>query len=540
MNEKTIPQQLTVYDVVIIGGGGSALSCAIAAKTKGLKVIIVSKSSITSSQTAQAQGGINSVFGNTDDTVESHISDTLKSASGVGDHDAISFMCKNGSNAIEWLDGLGVPFSRNDENGIAKRKLGGASYKRACYSSDYTGLKILHTLYDTAIKLDIEIIEHCMLLDLIKKENEVVGITYLDIKTTEVKYILSSNTVLATGGYSGVYNGFTTNNKNTTGDGVVAGFRAGVELENMEFVQFHPTALKDKFILISESARGEGGYLVDKDGNRFVDELLPRDIVAREIYKKIKNNEEVFLDLRHLGHEKVFHLLPQEYKLILQFTSLKMDEDLIPITPAAHYTMGGLKCNKDSETSLNNLYAIGEVCSNGVHGANRLGGNSLLEIIVFGKQLGDSLKAKNISADSCSDCVKEAINKNKESINKLFIDHCEMNFYLFREKLGIVMFENVGLFRSDKTLNIALEFIEYLENNMNNFGIEDKSTIFNTNLLELFEFKNMVICSKAIILSALNRRESRGSHYREDFQSSVDTFEFKTIIDNSFKIKMVK
>ncbi|MCK5294633.1 MAG: FAD-dependent oxidoreductase, partial [Arcobacteraceae bacterium] len=300
-----------MYDALIIGNGGAGLSCAISLKKRGYNVIILSKTHATASQTSQAQGGINAVLGNSNDTVINHIDDTLKSAHQLGDKDAISFMCGEAAKTIEWLDSLGVPFSRDKSSNIAQRQMGGASDKRACYSSDYTGLKILHSLYDTALSLGIEFIDESMLLSLIIKNEEIIGVTSLDIKTSQVSQILAKNTILATGGYGGVYHNFSTNSSATTSDGIVAALNKGVELENMEFVQFHPTSLKDKFILISESARGEGGYLVTKDGKRFVDELLPRDIVARELYKKIDNEEEVFLDLRHLGLEKIVHLMPQ-------------------------------------------------------------------------------------------------------------------------------------------------------------------------------------------------------------------------------------
>ncbi|MBI3873637.1 MAG: FAD-dependent oxidoreductase [Arcobacter sp.] len=524
-----------MYDVVIVGSGGAALSCAIVAKQRGLSVMVVSKSSITSSQTSQAQGGINCVLSE-NDSVETHISDTLRSSAGLGNEDTIRLMCENGKETIDWLDKLGVPFSRDENNGIAQRKLGGASHKRACYSSDYTGLKILHTLYDTAIKLGIEMLEHCMLLDLIKDGNDIFGITYLEIKTSQIKQITASNTVIATGGYSGVYHGFTTNSKDTTGDGIMAGFRAGVELENMEFVQFHPTALKTRFTLISESARGEGGFLVTKDEKRFVDELLPRDVVAREIYKKLQSNEDVFLDIRHLGYEKILHLLPQEYKLILKFTLLKMDKDLIPITPATHYTMGGLKCDKDSKTSLNGLYVIGEASSNGVHGANRLGGNSLLEIVSFGKKLGEKLWGKDTSKNIGFDTLQ----KNTSFISQLFENKSQLDFYSYRKKLGEIMFENVGLFRSNETLMIAYDYVEFLIDNIDKFGLEDKSKVFNTNLCELLEFKNMIFCAKAIILSAKNRCESRGSHYREDFIDLSTEFKHSTLLHNNFIVEMSK
>lgn len=522
------------YDVIIVGSGGAALSCAISAKQKGLSVVIITKSSATSSQTVQAQGGINGVLGDNDDTVDAHIQDTLKSACEIGDNASISFMCENAKETINWLDNLGVPFSRDENNQIARRQLGGASSKRACYSSDYTGLKILHTLYDTIIKLDIPIFEHCMLLDLITNDTTVYGITYLELQTTEIKQIFGANIILATGGYGGVYHGFTTNSKDTTADGIMAGFRAGISLENMEFVQFHPTALKDKFILISESARGEGGYLVTKDEKRFVNELLPRDIVAREIYKKLLNNEEIFLDLRHITKEKLLHLLPQEYKLIFKFTSLEMDKDLIPITPATHYTMGGLKCDENSKTSLNNLYVIGEVSSNGVHGANRLGGNSLLEIVLFGKKLGETLNPLNISNINRDETILE---KNILDLETIFNHTPTMDFYKSRKELGVMMFQNVGLFRAKDGLKSSLEYVEYLIANLDKFGIVDTSKLYNSNLKDFLEFRNLLFCAKTIILSALYRCESRGSHFRNDFPTSIDSYKKSTIIDNTFGIK---
>ncbi|MCI0500947.1 MAG: FAD-dependent oxidoreductase [Epsilonproteobacteria bacterium] len=522
------------YDVIIVGSGGAAFSCAIAAKQKGLSVLIITKSSPTASQTVQAQGGINGVLGDTDDTVEAHIKDTLKAACQIGDDETISFMCQQAKETIEWLDNLGVPFSRDKNNHIARRKLGGALYSRACYSSDYTGLKILHTLYDTIVKLKIYIKENCMLLDLLTQNNTAFGITYLDIKTTQIKQVTANNIVFATGGYGGVYHGFTTNSKDTTADGIIAGFRAGVNLENMEFIQFHPTALVNKFILISESARGEGGYLVTQDGKRFVDELLPRDIVAREIYKKLLNNENVYLDLRHISKEKLLHLLPQEYKLIFKFTSLEMDKDLIPITPATHYTMGGLKSNIDSKTSLNNLYAIGEVASNGVHGANRLGGNSLLEIILFGKKLGERLESSHFSNKTFESSI---LKENILEIETIFNNTSTLDFYQYRDKLAEIMFSNVGLFRTNESLSKGLDFVQDTIDNIHQFGIEDKSKIYNTNLKDFLEFKNCLLCAKTIILSALNRCESRGAHYRNDFPISIDSFKKSTIIDNKFNIK---
>jgi NADH-dependent fumarate reductase subunit A len=503
-------------DIIIIGSGGAALSCAIKLKQKGFNVLIVTKVTNTASQTAQAQGGINAVL-NENDTIQAHINDTYKAATDIASLDAINYMCSNAKNTIDWLDQIGVPFSRNSSNNIAQRKFGGASFDRTCYSSDYTGLKILHSLYDTALALGIEFKEDYMLLNIIKEHNKAVGITALNIKNSTVEQLLCKSVIIASGGYGGVYHKYTTNSSATTGDGIASALNAGVVLANMEFVQFHPTALKDKFILISESARGEGGYLVTENGERFVDELLPRDIVAREIYKKLSNDEEVFLDVRHLGYEKIMKLMPQEYKLCFNFTSLKMDKDLIPVVPASHYTMGGIAVDINAKSSLDNLYAIGEVAYNGVHGANRLGGNSLLEIITFGLGIADTININNIDIEEKE---YKIFVEDKLKIENLFTDNQDyINFYEIKNEVGKLMYNNVGLFRDNIKLNYALEIINHNIATFDKFTLNDKNKIYNSNLKELLEFHNILLISKIIIKSALSRQESRGAHYRVDFDS---------------------
>ena len=515
-----------MYDVIIVGSGGAALSSAISLKQKGYSVAIVNKTTNTASPTAQAQGGINAVL-NSNDSIQSHINDTIKSSFNIGNNSNIKYMCENAKDTIKWLDDLGVPFSRDENNDIAQRQMGGASFKRACYSSDYTGLKILHTLFDKALHIGIKFYEEHMLLNIIKNNNKAIGVSVLDINSSNVKQILAKAVILATGGYGGVYHNFTTNSSSSTGDGQIAALNALCELENMEFVQFHPTALKDKFILISESARGDGGYLVTKDGKRFVDELKPRDVVAREIYTKILNKQDVFLDLRHLGYEKIISLMPQEYKLCLDFTSLKMDKDLIPIIPASHYTMGGIKVDDTSSTNINSLYAIGEVSCNGVHGANRLGGNSLLEIITFGLKTADDIL---INKDEIIDNKEYDIYLNdKEKINKLFLKNPKDDFYKIKDEIGKLMFNNVGLFRNEKSLNEALNIINNHIINIENFGIFDKDKNYNSNLKEYLEFENILKISKVIIKSALARKESRGSHYRDDYKDTLNSFDKQTL-----------
>jgi len=524
-----------MIDLLIVGSGGAGLSAALEAKKQKRKVLVVSKTYPTQSQTSQAQGGINGVISAKDngDSIQSHLENTLKSAHGIGDEDSIKYLCQNSEETIKWLDNLGVPFSRDEENGIAQRSLGGASYPRACYSSDYTGLKILHTLYDTCLKEEIEFLNEHMLLNFIIEDSTVKGISVLDIATSEVKQLLAKSVIVATGGYGGLYHGFTTNSSASTGDSIAAALHSNITLSNMEYVQFHPTALKKSFILISESARGEGGYLVTKDEKRFVDELLPRDVVARAIMEKLKDGEEVFLDLRHLGTQKIKEAMPQEYDLVQEFTKKKLDVDLIPIMPAAHYTMGGIDTDMYGKTSIKNLYAVGECSSNGVHGANRLGGNSLLEIVTYGRLVGKNV-AKDV--DNIKKEFQEEYQQYKDMVKKiesLFSLPNEVDFYKVKKQLGIEFYKDVGLFRSKQKLEMALEKVQMWKEQLPQMGITDKNKTYNTNLKEFIELSNMIEIAEVIVKSALAREESRGAHYRSDFMEESNEFAKKSTIKSS-------
>jgi len=504
-----------VYDAIIIGSGGAAYSAAITLKEQNKNILIITKGSGTNAQTSQAQGGMNGVLAHREDSVESHIQDTLKSAHNLGNKEMITYMCEHASEAITWLDSLGVPFNRDSKNTIDARKLGGASAARANYSSDYSGLKILQTLYDKVISLQIPILEDSFVLSLLQNDpKSICGVSVLDMKTTQISQYLAKNVIMASGGYGGVYHNFTTNSADTTGDGIVLAYKAGASIENMELVQFHPTALKDKFILVSESARGEGGYLVTKNGDRFVDELLPRDIVAREIYKKFLHGEEVYLDLRHLGYEKIHHLMPQEYKITLDYLGIQMDKELVPIIPAVHYSMGGIKVNQDLKTSLNNLYAIGECSSCGVHGANRLGGNSLLEIVVMGRKVARALEyTQEIEQKEYDNFLED-----KKYIENIFEKEGEA-FYKDRNTLGKKLYYKCGVFRNKIDLQVCQELINDDMTKFDKYALSDKSKIYNLNLKHYLEFSNILECARLIVESAISREESRGAHYRDDFKN---------------------
>ena len=534
-----------MIDVLIIGSGGAGLTAALAAKKTSTQegvglgnasILVVGKAYPTNSQTSMAQGGMNAALGNAgEDHVSSHIADTIKSAHGLCDEDSVRHMCADAPATIEWLENLGVPFSRLDNgksgtNTVAQRQMGGASAKRACYAQDYTGLKILHTLYDTCLKENIDFLDEHFLLNLILKEDTVKGATFLDIRTGEVIQINAKSVVIATGGYGALYHGYTTNTYGSTGDGVAAVLRAGGAVSDMEFIQFHPTALKHSSLLISESARGEGGYLVNSNNERFIDELKPRDEVARAIFSEIQNGKDVFLDVRHLGEEKLMKLLPQEIALCKLHEHVDPAKELIPIKPVAHYTMGGIDVDYALEVNgIKGCFAVGE-CSNAkVHGANRLGGNSLLEITAFGKLAGENAYKHAVYASN-KEADDTQLMQDKMYIQSIYAKESSVNFYDNRDALGKLFYESVGIVKNNTALDNALKDVISMQVNLPQMGITDKSPTNNTNLTDFLEFSNALLLAPTIISSALARNESRGAHFKEGFEEQDDEHFAKHIV----------
>ena len=516
-----------MYDVLIIGGGGAGLSSALEAKKAGAKVAIVSENYPTRSQTSMAQGGINAALANVEsDSVQDHISDTIKASKGLADPKMVEVLCSEAIESIEWLNSIGVPFSRLDDGKIAQRKLGGASAKRACYSQDYTGLKILHTLYDQILKEKITQINRHHLLDLIVQDNTIGGAVFLDLIDMKVVEIRAKSVVLATGGYAGLYKNHTTNMPQSTGDGIVSAYKAGAKISNLEFVQFHPTALKGSGVLISESARGAGGKLINSKNERFVDELKPRDEVARAIKEQLDMGEEIFLDIRHLGEEFINESIPQERKLSIIYAGVDPVEKPMPIIPAAHYSMGGVLVDESMQSSIVGLYCVGECSQARVHGANRLGGNSLLEIVAFGRIAGRSA-AKFEGKDIQNTKTKENAIK---MIDSIYENEPTRNFYEAKNRLSKRLYEDVGIIKDEARLKEALKEFEEIENEMPDMGIVDKSRVYNTNLTQFLKFKNSLLLSKLICQLALQREESRGSHIRSDFPDQDEKFAKDSII----------
>jgi len=508
--------------VLIIGGGGAGLVAALSAQESGAEVIVVSKSLPTRSQTSMAQGGMNAVLGG-EDTIAQHIADTLHSSAGLGDEGRIAFLCENAPEAVRWCNAMGLPFSRDGEGEIARRRLGGASAPRACHAQDYTGLKLLHTFYDQCLKAGVTFVNERFLLNLIVDEetNRVAGATFLDIAAGEVEEIRADAVILATGGYGAIYGKHSTNAVGSSGDGLAAAVRAGARLADMEFVQFHPTALKGSSILISESARGAGGYLLDAKGERFTDELAARDVVARAIDEEMGKSGAVYLDIRHLGEAFIDHELPQERRLAQIYEGIDPVNELIPIKPSAHYSMGGIEVNEKCMTSVSGLFAVGECANHKTHGANRLGGNSLLELVVFGRHCGR--QSAQFAADNPSFSKQNMqLAKDTNFIRGVMYFTNQIDFYQKQEMLANIFYNNVGLVREDMGLKAVLGAIRQMQKELPFMGPRDKSKICNTNLVEFIEFGNKIELAEIIVVSAISRAESRGAHYRIDVPERND------------------
>jgi len=520
-----------MIDILIIGAGGAGLSAALKAKEEGMRVTVVCEGYPTRSQTCMAQGGINAALGNvSEDSISSHKSDTLKASASLASPHMVKTLCEDAPKSVAWLDSIGVPFSRTDKGKIAQRKLGGASGVRACYSQDYTGLKILHTLFDQALKEEITFVNERFLLNFSVEKNRIHGATFYNIRNGEVEFIEAKSVIVATGGYSALYHGFTTNTNQSTGDGIAAALRAGAKISNMEFIQFHPTALKDSSVLISESARGAGGKLRNTKGERFVDELKPRDVVSRAIWEEIQKGEDVFLDIRHLGEAFIDENIPQERKLCKMYANVDPVTDLIPIAPVAHYSMGGIAVDENHMSGIAGLFAIGECANAKVHGANRLGGNSLLEIISFGRKAGEHASKFANKCGEKESTEQKQLDLDQKLLNDIKEIESEVDFYEKRAFLGTLFYNHVGILREEASLKKALLELSKVRHNVALMGVFDKGSVYNTNLLELLKFRNILELGEVTVMGALARCESRGAHFRIDFPMTSLDFQKESVI----------
>ena len=520
------------HDIIVIGGGLSGLRAALEAKHNGIDVAIISKVHPIRSHSGAAQGGINASLGS-DDSWEAHALDTVKGSDYLADQDTVEILCKEAPERVIEMENWGSNFSRKDNGSIAQRPFGGAGFPRTCYAGDRTGHNLLHTLYEQVLKNGIQVYSEWLVTRLVVDNGKCIGLVAMNTADSRLEVFRARATILATGGYGRIYQR-STNAIINRGFGISLAYMAGVPLQDMEFVQFHPTTLWGTNILITEGARGEGGYLYNKDHERFMAnyaagamELAPRDIVARAIQTEIDEGRGfpdgyVHLDITHLGKENINRRLPGIRQISIDFAGIDPVKEPIPVQPGQHYSMGGVSSNKDGETPMPGLYSVGECACISVHGANRLGGNSLLDTVVFGRRAGAAASeyvktVKKMPEENLAETLEE----EQQIISDMMGEGGE-KFAEIRDELRAIMQDYVGVFRNREKLEHAVEAIRELKERGRDLKVKSNSTIFNFELMNAIELKGMLELGHVIALGALTREESRGAHYRTDFLERDD------------------
>jgi succinate dehydrogenase / fumarate reductase, flavoprotein subunit len=558
------------YDVVVLGAGGSGLRAAVGLSESGLKTACISKVFPTRSHTSAAQGGISAALGNMgEDDWRWHMYDTVKGSDWLGDQDAIEYLCKEAPRAVVELERYGVPFSRTDDGKIYQRPFGGmtknygnGTAQRTCAAADRTGHAILHTLYGQALKHNTEFFIEYFALDLIMKNGECKGIIAWNLTDGTIHRFRSHITIIATGGYGKVYQSATSAHT-CTGDGNAMILRAGLPLQDMEFVQFHPTGIYGVGCLITEGARGEGGFLVNGKGERFMERYAPnakdlasRDVVSRSMEMEInegrgvgKNKDHISLHLDHLDKEVLDERLPGITEAAKTFANVDINKQPIPVVPTVHYNMGGIPTNykaevltlNGSEKTVPGLMAIGEAACVSVHGANRLGSNSLIDLVVFGRAAAKRAAELVKPGAPHEEVSNSEINKCLDRFDKIRNSSGSTKTSELRMKMQKIMQSKCAVFRTEKTLKEGVDQIRKPYEGMNDVSVKDKSLLFNTDLVETLEFDNLIRQALTTMDSAFNRKESRGAHAREDFSKRDDKNFMKHTLawqnDNKVEIK---
>ncbi len=531
---------MITHDILIVGGGLTGLRAAVGLCDK-YNVGLISKVYPLRSHSIAAQGGINAALANNpegrDDTWEKHTFDTVKGSDYLGDQNAIEIMCREAPEIVYEMEHWGCPFSRFPDGTIAQRPFGGGGYPRTCYSADVTGHSLLNTLYEMAVYKNVKIYPEWFVTGLCVEDGQCHGVIVLDIHTGELIPVRAKVTVFGTGGYGRVYRN-STNALINTGSGIGMAYKAGVGLKDMEFVQFHPTTLIGTNILMTEGCRGEGGYLFNNKGERFMKdyvptamELAPRDIVSRCIQTEINEGrgfdhplgKYIQLDLRHLGEKKILERLPGIRSICIDFIGIDPVKEPIPIMPSQHYSMGGIDVNEKGASEIKGFYAAGECACVSVHGANRLGGNSLLDTIVFGKLAAQAID-KELSGHDLKPEEKYLLNLKKDvekKINRLTKPGGERPYKLAAD-LGTVMSEKVGIFRTKDELAQALDEVIKIKERYKNVSVSSTDKHMNYELHNALELDYMLEVAHTIVLGALLREESRGAHFRRDFDTRND------------------
>jgi succinate dehydrogenase / fumarate reductase flavoprotein subunit len=526
------------HDIIIVGAGLAGLRAAVAAAeiSKKLNIAVISKLHPIRSHSVCAQGGTAAVM-REKDSYDLHAFDTVKGSDYLADQDAVEFFARQAPREIILTEHWGCPWSRTADGKLDQRPFGGHTYPRACFAADMTGFHEMHTLYGKATSYNnVKFYDEWFVTSLIVEDNTAIGLTAIELKTGEMHSLQAKAIVMATGGHERIYE-FTTFSHTTTGDGMAMAYRAGVPLMDMEFVQFHPTGMIPSGVLITEGARGEGGYLINAKGERFMKnyapekmELAPRDVISRAEQTEILEGRGlegpygpyIALDLRHLGEEKINERLPLIRDVAIKLGGVDPVKEPIPIRPAAHYSMGGIRTNIKTETPINGLYAAGECSCISVHGANRLGTNSTADCLVFGVVAGEE-SAKKALSNSFHEIPREKLlAEEKRVFDKILGSEGNERVPIIRDEMRHIMNTKVWIFRRGDQLESALKEIRELKQRFKNIRVEDKGKPFNTGLTSALQLDFMLDLAEVTIIGALARTESRGAHSRRDYPKRDD------------------